>query len=143
MENVNCQEFSAKRTWNILRPRAPEQSWTDTVWFKQSLPKHAFTMWIANMDRLPTITRLASWGLAVRTSCCLCSQSEESRDHLLLTCDYSIHIWSEIMIRVKPTHSLFQGCIDLMEWSRVSSPTAPSILKKLMPKLRSSSCGNI
>ncbi|XP_013739251.1 uncharacterized protein LOC106442065 [Brassica napus] len=46
-------------------------------------------MWIANYDRLPTRSRLAAWGLHISPTCPLCSRSDETMDHLLLSCDYS------------------------------------------------------
>lgn len=36
--------FRAYDTWKTLRPRQDIQDWHDVVWFKGSLPKHAFTM---------------------------------------------------------------------------------------------------
>nr|VDD48719.1 unnamed protein product [Brassica oleracea] len=45
-------------------------------------------MWVANMDRLPTRARLASWGLQIPTACCLFSALVETRDHLFITRNY-------------------------------------------------------
>ena len=56
----------------------------DSVWFKGSIPKHSFNMWVANVNRLPTRVRLAALGMNVPTTCCLCALEPETRDHLLL-----------------------------------------------------------
>lgn len=82
--------FRSSTTWEFLRPRQEEVDWTDVVWFKGAVPKHAFTMWVANYDRLPTRNRLAAWGLPVSTDFPFCSRHIENRDHLFLRCDYSI-----------------------------------------------------
>lgn len=50
----------AFKTSTIWRFREQVKDWVDVVWFKGSVPKHAFTMWVANWDRLPTRERLAS-----------------------------------------------------------------------------------
>lgn len=55
--------FSSNATWEAMRPRQEIQEWHDVVWFKGAVPKDAFTMWIANFDRLPTRSRLVSWGI--------------------------------------------------------------------------------
>lgn len=66
---VTCKVFSSSRTWEDVRPRTATKDWTQLVWFKEGVPKHCFTMWIANLDRLPTRSRLASWGVQTDQSC--------------------------------------------------------------------------
>ncbi|KAL0790255.1 hypothetical protein Bca101_006501 [Brassica carinata] len=87
--------FNSQATWEILRPRQPDQPWHDVVWFKGAVPKHAFTMWVTNYDRLPTRTRLAAWGLTIPDTCPLCASLPETRDHLFLSCRYTYDIWSQ------------------------------------------------
>lgn len=55
--------FSTKVTWNYLRFSATRKHWAKAVWHKNGVSKHSFTFWIANLDRLPTWTRLMAWGL--------------------------------------------------------------------------------
>ncbi|KAH0939215.1 hypothetical protein HID58_006676, partial [Brassica napus] len=52
-----------------------------------------------NLDRLPTRTRIASWGHQIDTSCCLCSNYPETRDHIFLHCDFSEQLWTLVMRR--------------------------------------------
>ncbi|XP_018474020.1 uncharacterized protein LOC108845283 [Raphanus sativus] len=89
-------------TWKTLRPRAVIKEWVDVVWFKGGILKHQFTMWIANYDRLPTRSRLAAWGLQISHLCPFCSNHEETRDHMLLSCEYNIEVWKEILHRCRP-----------------------------------------
>ena len=49
-----CKGFSTAVTWNALQPRATEKDWVTSVWFKGAVPRHAFNMWVAHLDRLPT-----------------------------------------------------------------------------------------
>lgn len=54
------RSFRLSTMWEMLRPRQEEVDWCDVVWFKGAVPKHSFTMWVANYDRLPTRNKLAS-----------------------------------------------------------------------------------
>ena len=85
--------FRSSTTWDMLRPREDTKSWVDVVWFKGPIPKLSFNMWITNYDKLPTRSRLAAWGLPISANCPFCSNYEETRDHLLLSCQYSKAIW--------------------------------------------------
>lgn len=80
--------FRSSTMWEVLRPHQQIKNWVDVVWFKGAIPKHSFTMWIANYDMLPTRSRLAAWGLPVSPSCPFCSNFEETRDQLMLSCEY-------------------------------------------------------
>lgn len=107
--------FSSSSTWETLRPRQGIKDWCDVVWFKGAVPKQAFTMWIANYDRLPTRARLASWGLPLAPTCALCTREVETRDHLMFSCDYSRQIWSEVFGRCRHPPSM------LTDWSELLS----------------------
>lgn len=95
------------------------------------MPKHAFNMWVSNHNRLPTRQRLASWGVIPTDACCLCSNMPESRDHLLLTCDFASAIWSQIFVRLTPSHRQLLSWAELLSWTRQSSTAAPSLLRKV------------
>ena len=75
--------------WEVRRDREDKQPWTQHVWFKGAVPRHAFNFWICCFDRLPTRARIASRGLQTSLSCCLCGSFNETRDHLLLRCEFS------------------------------------------------------
>lgn len=55
-------DFSTKKTWDFIRPRQNEKSWFDAVWFKKNVPKHAFNLWVTNLDRFPLNMRLNEMG---------------------------------------------------------------------------------
>lgn len=93
-------DFSAALTWDHLRLKTPKLPWTRSVWFKGSIPKHAFTFWVAHLDRLPVRHRLVTWGIPVPETCLLCNQCTETRDHLFLQCEYSKAIWDKLFIRL-------------------------------------------
>lgn len=95
-----CSNFSSSITWEALRPRQPTKLWTEAILFKGATPAHAFLMLTAQLDRLPTMTRLASWGLNVDIRCCFCSANDENRDHILLRCEFSDFIWRKLQYRL-------------------------------------------
>ncbi|KAF8085068.1 hypothetical protein N665_0683s0010 [Sinapis alba] len=101
----DLRSFSSKKTWDAIRYREEEKPWTSNVWFKGSIPKHSFTMWLAHLDRLPTRSRMVSWGLDTSTSCCLCDLETACRDHLFITCDVSSSLWDMILRRPAPPTS--------------------------------------
>lgn len=80
--------FFSSKTREVLRPWAATQDIAKHIGFSGATSKHAFHMWVTNMNRLPTHCRLASWGLQVQMSCCICSFHLETRDHLMLSCPF-------------------------------------------------------
>lgn len=88
-------------------------------------------MWIANYDRLPTRSRLAAWGLQVSPTCPLCSTYDETRDHLLIQCDFGKDVWREILIRCQPPAAMFKNQEELLSWIRSSPSKRLTLLRKL------------
>ncbi|KAG7552993.1 Reverse transcriptase domain [Arabidopsis thaliana x Arabidopsis arenosa] len=129
--SVVCRGYSSAKTWEVLRPRQDTVDWFPLVWFKGAIPKLAFNMWVSNLNRLPTKQRMASWGIPVSPSCSFCSLTDESRDHLLLGCEYSFAIWRLVLAKLEPNRRVFVTWAELLSWQRASSSTAPSLLRKL------------
>ena len=123
--------FRSSTTWEVLRPREEAKDWVDVVWFKGGIPKLAFTMWIANYDRLPTRSRLAAWGLAISPTCPFCSDFDETRDHLMLSCTYSYEVWREVLLRCHPPSTMFTTWSELLSWIRSSPSKKLTLLRKL------------
>lgn len=132
VDKVKCKGFSSSQSWTVLRPRKDETNWHDIVWFKGSIPKHAFNMWVSHLNRLPTKKRLFSWDLVPSPNCSFCAADIESRDHLFLNCAFSQVIWRLVFSRLDPNRSLLLSWSELLSWVRVSSQAAPSLLRKLI-----------
>ncbi|XP_018488210.1 uncharacterized protein LOC108858841 [Raphanus sativus] len=124
-------DFRSSTTWEVLRPRQEIQNWVDVVWFKGVIPKLSFNMWIANYDRMPTRSRLAAWGVAISPSCPLCSNFDETRDHLLLSCAYSQSIWKEVFVRCNTPRRAFTDWSELLSWIRATPSKKFSLLRKI------------
>ncbi|VYS51747.1 unnamed protein product [Arabidopsis thaliana] len=132
VEDKLCNGFSSAKTWAALRPRSDVVSWAKTVWFKGATPKHAFHMWVTNLDRLPTKTRLASWGMQLQTTCGLCSLDIEDRDHLFLTCEFACFLWHTVSVRLELPAFSFVVWNDLMDWTLQRNRRSPPTLRKLI-----------
>ena len=61
------------------------------------MPKHAIIACMAMLNRLPTKNRLKAWGLELDSTCVLCKQEDETRDHLLFGYIFSQEIWKEVL----------------------------------------------
>ncbi|CAN7101049.1 unnamed protein product [Brassica rapa subsp. narinosa] len=112
----DCKGFSSSKTWEAVRPQAEEKVWAKSVWFSGAIPRQAFIMWQANLNRLLTKVRLASWGLNIQTACCFCSNHGESRDHLFLNCTYTMVLWNWIFERLDPHCTAFLTWEELLSW---------------------------
>lgn len=84
--------FSTAETWKLTRGAKERCVWTGGVWFSQATPKFAFMVWLANLNRLSTMDRIASWNPEVDEGCVLCKNASESRNHLFFECSYSVQI---------------------------------------------------
>ncbi|KAG7537122.1 Reverse transcriptase zinc-binding domain [Arabidopsis suecica] len=91
---VSSRIFSAKATWEQLCDHSPLVPWSNVVWFKEAVPRFAFSSWLALRGRLPTRDRLRRWGMTVPSSCVLCNSANETHDHLFFECSFSSAIWS-------------------------------------------------
>ncbi|KAL9816794.1 putative reverse transcriptase zinc-binding domain-containing protein [Arabidopsis thaliana] len=127
-----CGNFTASKTWEALRPRDTVKDWAPLIWFKGSTPRHAFNMWVSNLDRLPTLARLAAWGLQGSVLCGFCSASTETRDHIFLLCPFTKVIWSLICQRLGLSSSSFASWDSLMAWTRVRNLSSPRTLRLLL-----------
>lgn len=85
--------FSAKQTWEPIRPRRSK-----VVWFLQGVPRFSFILWLAINNKLSTGDRMRQWGIT--QGCELCGERDETRDHLFFTCPYSYTIWERLARRL-------------------------------------------
>ncbi|KAG2266089.1 hypothetical protein Bca52824_073168 [Brassica carinata] len=123
--------FSIVTTWEFIRESAPLVSWEKAVWFKFSVPKHAFHFWVTNLDRLPLRGRLAKWGMCDRDTCCLCGQAQETRDHVFLHCGVATQLWDMIMPRLGQAGLSFVNWSSLIDWLLSDTAGLSTVLKKL------------
>ncbi|VVB17004.1 unnamed protein product [Arabis nemorensis] len=79
-------KFSTKKTWHLIRAKAPIVEWHRLLWFSQAIPRQRFITWLASRNKLSTGARMRQWGIT--QACPLCGEPDETRDHLFFACPY-------------------------------------------------------
>ncbi len=62
----------------------------------EGAPRVAFFSWTVVLGKILTIDSLRKRGLIIVDWCCMCTQSGESVDHLLLHCRLAGELWSMV-----------------------------------------------
>lgn len=117
--------FSTKDTWNHIRTTTAKVRWHKGVWFTHATPKYTFCTWLAMHNRLSTGDRMSSWNAGANTTCVLCSNVLETRDHLFFSCTFSAEIWFTL------THQLFEANYST-DWQAIVN----YIMDKSLPRIQ-------
>lgn len=131
IEGSSTTTFSSKLTWEALRPVSPPQRWAKAVWYKGCIPKHAFTFWVAHLNRLPTRERTVRWSANAPSLCCICGSVTETRAHLFFQCTFSSTIWKLALHRFGRAQ-LFQDWPEMIDWISTGSGPFSLTLKRLV-----------
>lgn len=67
------------------------------TWHSRAPLRCKFFSWLILKDRVWTSDRLARHGLPHQETCPLCSQEQESIDHLLIACVFARSVWFEVL----------------------------------------------
>ena len=89
--------YSCAKTWEFIRLKCLKVSSWRVIWHYFSIPKHAFILWLAANDRLPTGENLTKWGLMGDNLCVFCRSCIEGEDHLFFLCSFSHWLWRQIL----------------------------------------------
>ncbi|XP_048596317.1 uncharacterized protein LOC125578074 [Brassica napus] len=79
----------------------------------------------------PPVQDLRLGGMLIPTSCCLCSASDESRDHLFVDCPYTQIIWSLMLKKLSEVSITFTSSLQLLSWSSSTSTRSPRTLRSI------------
>lgn len=107
-ENKYKATFSSKETWKLTREARPKINWSPGVWFTFNTPKYSFIVWLAFLDRLATGERIRQWNTQSTSSCILCNDPLETRDHLFFKCQYSETMWKGLTQNMLSTRYTIQ-----------------------------------
>ena len=66
------------------------------IWKSRALPRVAFFVWTAALERILTIDNLRRRKVMVLDWCCMCKNGAESVEHLLLHCPFAWEIWAMV-----------------------------------------------
>ncbi|GFS35290.1 hypothetical protein Acr_00g0038900 [Actinidia rufa] len=77
--------FHSNLAYEFFRPRKEIITWPKMVWSSCIMPKHSFILWLGLKDRLLTRDKIQEF--SEDTSCPLCTNLDESVDHLFFQCN--------------------------------------------------------
>ena len=93
------KKYSLRSAWNGIRIAGNIVDWYHIVWYKDAIPRCSFILWLVCKDRMRTRDRLKRWGVVEDSSCVLCGEEEENRDHLFFGCAYASNVWRRVLHR--------------------------------------------
>lgn len=53
--------------------------------------------WMLFLNKLTTVDKLCSWGIAISSDCLLCESEMESRDHIFFSGNFSEQVWQMVL----------------------------------------------
>nr|XP_016515172.1 PREDICTED: uncharacterized protein LOC107831887 [Nicotiana tabacum] len=76
-----------------------EEYWQDIrwVWNLGNTPKHNYICWLTSHRKLLTMDRMKKIGIIVDTTCKVCGEKEETREHLFFECTWSKRCAKELL----------------------------------------------
>ena len=80
---------------------------------------------------MPLLSKLSPLSPQTWTLIILMHKFMLTRDHLLLSCEYSQAIWREIFIRCQPPASPFANWSEVLSWIRAARSWKLNLLRKL------------
>jgi hypothetical protein len=89
--------YSVKSVYSTMFYGQSELQGARYLWKVKAPTEFKFFFWLALQGRCWTSKRLHRHGLASDASCSLCSQAEESSDHLLLGYIFTREIWTWLL----------------------------------------------
>ncbi|GAV92902.1 zf-RVT domain-containing protein, partial [Cephalotus follicularis] len=89
--------FSTSRAWNCIRTLSNQVAWYSIVWHPYSIPKHAFSLWMAIRGALRTKDKLVAMGVLSNANCVFHCGEPETHEHLFFQCPYSSKVWKEVL----------------------------------------------
>jgi hypothetical protein len=93
-------------------------------------PNSKFFVWLALLDRCWTFDRLLRHHMADNATCGLCSQLDESINHLLLGCSYSREVWACLLAGPGLHRLCPSGDNCLADWWASCRKKVPRCLRK-------------
>lgn len=91
-QNLTTGDVKVSTIWQSIRSNAIAPAWLSSVWHDLSIPKCAFTFWLALKGRLLTKDRMQRFRMDIDLKCVLCQHAIETHDHLFGTCQYITEI---------------------------------------------------
>lgn len=89
-------DITPEYVYELLQAPSGEVRWYHWVWPHVSIPKVSFICWMAILERLYTMDRVARFTGQVDATCCFSQRGAETHEHLFFQCAYA----KELLIRI-------------------------------------------
>nr|XP_016456151.1 PREDICTED: uncharacterized protein LOC107780147 [Nicotiana tabacum] len=97
LKTVCCLgKFQIHKLYIAMLPRFDRVIWRNLLLVANVIPRHKFIVWLAAQHRLPTVDRLAKFGIQIPPMCVFCNKQEETFQHLYFDCCITKSLWSRI-----------------------------------------------
>ncbi|GAV58836.1 zf-RVT domain-containing protein, partial [Cephalotus follicularis] len=94
---VKGRPFSFKSAWETIKVTHLGVPWAKIVWFKGSIPRHAFFLWLYFHKAHLVLDKLQSIGIVQSSQCSLGCGHHESLNHLFFECPFTKSVWSKVL----------------------------------------------
>jgi hypothetical protein len=95
---MDSKTFTVKSCYSYLSTPSHRSFPWKCVWKSKVPPRVAFFSWTAALGKILTIDNLCKRGLILVDWCCLCRESGESPDHILLHCKIARELWNMVFV---------------------------------------------
>ncbi|XP_004234894.1 uncharacterized protein [Solanum lycopersicum] len=106
-----------KQIYDYLRGEKLRPEWRCLMFKNAARPKAYFTLWIMLNRKLPTIDRLAKWGMVLNKACVLCKSADESIEHIFIQCHYARKVWERLLDWIDNHSRCPMTWSQFMQWS--------------------------
>ncbi|KAL2929363.1 LINE-1 retrotransposable element ORF2 protein [Bienertia sinuspersici] len=97
-ELKEMRKYKVSKIYYRLKDHSSPKPWAENIWSRHNIPKYSFCTWLAIQKRLPTADRLKKMGNPIDNNCPLCTDGEETSEHLFFECSYSKGILEELKL---------------------------------------------
>ncbi|KAF8663290.1 hypothetical protein HU200_055900 [Digitaria exilis] len=108
-------QYSVKSAYLALHTGSTHLHGADLIWKAWAPLKVKIFLWLTLLRRNWTADRRIRHGLQSHTKCLLCDQEDETTEHILIQCSYSIQIWWSILQRLGYP-SVTPGTSSVQDW---------------------------
>ncbi|XP_074298562.1 uncharacterized protein LOC141629462 [Silene latifolia] len=106
--------YSVSTGYNWMKGVHLKVPWYPLIWSRLIIPKHSFIGWLTVQGRLYTKDRMLSFGMVTNGLYEFCLDKQETHEHILYQCEYSMRCWQLLqqwLGMTFPVHNLITWCI--------------------------------
>jgi hypothetical protein len=89
--------FAVKSYYTMLHSGEHSSFPWKSIWKVKSPPRIAFLLWATSLGRILTVDNLKRREFQLINWCCLCEKDEETINHFLHHCEYTVDIWNLVL----------------------------------------------